>query len=563
MDITDKKIEAYALKNALEHNGKAISASVLNSLFIEGLKKEEIKDTLPKINEIVSQINSFSEAEQKEKYDIIKKELKKREVRQEGELPELPNAIMGKVVTRLAPEPSKYNHIGHALSFLINYLYSKKYNGKCVLRFEDTNPEKVSQEYVDAMKTDVLEYLEIEPDETRFVSDDMELLYGYAEEMIKKGHAYTCFCEQEKLRDLRQEGRECPHRLLPASKNMENWKEMLKGKFKEGEVSLRMRGNMQSQNYVMRDPVIFRIISSPHYKYKNKYKVWPMYDFYNPIEDNLCKVTHIMRSNEFEPRIELQNYIKDLFRLPRQEIIQYGRFNIIGSKQQGREIRQLISTGEYIGWNDPRLFTLRALKDRGIVKETYYELLNHLGLSKKSPTIDFNLIAAINRKYIENSPRYFFVPSPTKIKIKGCPELVAKLPLHPSENLGFREYKTSQEFYIPEEDFDLMQNTNYRLMHLLNFKSEKIGIRERDFSFISAEPDNKLGVKFIQWLPANAENMKITIRMPDNTLVKGLGEPELIKLKEETIIQFERFGFCKLHSIDKKKKEAEFWFAHR
>jgi len=236
------------------------------------------------------------------------------------------------------------------------------------------------------MKTDVLEYLDIHPDEIRFVSQDMDKLYSYAEKLISNNDAYVCFCNQEKLRSLRHNGKECEHRSQSPKENLIYWKKMLGGKYKEGEVSLRFKGDMSSLNQVMRDPVLFRVINTPHYKLKDKYHVWPMYDFYNSIEDGLCGITHILRSNEFEQRIELQDLIKEKLNLPKQTIVQYGRFQVIGATTQGREIRELISSGKYIGWDDPRLVTLRALKRRGIVKETYYELLNHIGISKNQLT---------------------------------------------------------------------------------------------------------------------------------------------------------------------------------
>jgi glutamyl-tRNA synthetase len=557
-------IISYALKNALEHDGKSSNSSVLNACFIEGLEKSEIKEIMPLISEVVTETNAMSIDDQKKQFELVKENISARKTRKEGELPELPNAEDGKVVTRMPPEPSKYNHIGHALSFLLNYIYAKKYHGKCVLRFEDTNPEKVSQEYVDAMKTDVLDYLDIKPDSIRVVSEDMDLLIRYADELVTKGYAYVCSCAQEKLRDNRHAGLECDCRKQFNIKNLDEWRAMKEGKYKEGEVSLRLKGDMQALNQVMRDPVIFRIISTLHYILKDKYKVWPMYDFYNPIEDHLCEVTHILRSDEFAPRIELQDYLRKLFGLKQQTIMQYGRINIIGATTQGREIRELIESGDYIGWDDPRLVTLRALKKRGIVKETYYELLNHLGFQKKSPTIDFQMIASINKKFLEHVSRYYFVENPIKITISGAPQLKAKIPLHPDLEKGFREYKTDQEFYLTKTDYDEMKNGNYRLMHLLNFKVEKISpTKPVSFSFTSEATDPKVETKFIQWLPANAENVKTIIRMPDNAIINGLAEPEIKKLKVGDIIQFERFGFCRLNEINKKTVEYEFRFGHK
>jgi glutamyl-tRNA synthetase len=504
------------------------------------------------VNDIIKEVNKIPVDKQRAELEknapelLIEKPKEKKE-----DLRDLPDAVEGKFVTRMAPEPSKYNHIGHALSFLLNYMYSKKYKGKCVLRFEDTNPEKVTQEYVDAMNQDVIEYLDIKPDKIVYISDDMEMLYKYAEELIEKEKAYVCFCEQEKMQDLRHKGKECECREKDNKQNTKEWKDMLKGKYKEGECALRIKGDMESQNHVMRDSVIFRIVSKLHYRKKNKYKVWPMYDFYNPIEDASLGVTHILRSNEFMLRGELQNYIKDLLNLKKQTIIEYGRFNVIGAVTQGREIRALIESGQYMGWDDPRLVTLRALKRRGILKETYYELAKEVGLSPSPTNIDFKMIATINRRFLDKqSNRYFFIQNPRKIKIKNAPELNAEIDLHPDfKDRGKRELKTKDEFYIEDE---IEKGKAYRFMHLFNFK---------DSSFVSEELDEKLRAKMIHWLPVSDELIKTEVLMPDATTIKGVAEPGIKNLKVGEIIQFERFGFCRLDQIE--GKVYKFWFTHK
>lgn len=547
----NEKMLAYALKNAVEHEGKGQAGNVLSSLFHEGLEKDKVKEIMPKINECVKKVNSMNLEKQKQELEKLINFVSKRDAREEGELPKIPNVIEGKIVTRLPPEPSKYNHIGHAISFLFNYVYAKKFHGKCILRFEDTNPEKVSQEYVDAMKTDVLEYLDIKPDDIRFVSQDMDLLYNYAVKLIEKEKAYVCFCDQETLRDLRHNGKECKHRAQSSKENLDYWKEMLKGKYKEGEVSLRLKGNMSSLNQVMRDPVIFRIINTPHYQLKDKYKVWPMYDFYNPIEDGLCNVTHILRSNEFEQRIELQDYIKELLNLPKQTIVQYGRFQVMDATTQGREIRELISSGKYIGWDDPRLVTLRALKRRGIVKETYYELLTHLGISKKSANLDFDMIASINRKIIDPiANRYSCVFNPVKLKIKNFPKIKEiEVKIHPLKQ-DKRKISLDDTLFISKEDFESYKGKEVRLMNLFNIKI----LNEKEAEFIGEEQKN---IPKINWV---SQGVDVDIMMPDATLKQGFADRAIQNLKVDDLIQFERFGFLRLDNSNKGK--LTFWFCH-
>src|SRR3989344_1415430 len=547
----DNEIKAYALRNALEY-GKADPGKILTKLFQHGLDKKDIKAIMPKVQELTKEINSLSKEEKEKLFLSLKKYVIEHEEK-EKTLPDLDLKGLKNVVTRLAPEPSKYNHLGHALTFLLNYIYAKKYKGKCFLRFEDTNPEKVSQEYVDAMTSDVLDYLEIKPEGIRYVSDDMSLLYDYAEKLIKMNKAYMCFCDRDKMQDLRHKGLECECRKRKDSENLKEWQSFLKGKYTKGEAVLRIKGDMKSENHVMRDSVIFRASEAKHYKYKDKYKVWPMYDFYNPIEDSLMGITLILRSNEFDLRVQLQDYIKDLLGLQKQRIVQYGRFNVIDFTTKGREIRELVEKGELIGWDDPRLITLRALKRRGITKEAIYELLNQLGLSKHQVNLDFDMIASINRKIIDKtSDRYSFISNPVELDIKDSPKIKeTEVLIHPDKNEK-RKVKVNKIF-ISGEDADKNKGKEIRLLHLFNIKLDKTG----KAVFTSLENKN---IDKINWV---SNSVKAKILMPDGSWIEGLADSAIKDLKIGSLIQFERFGFCRLDNISKKGKEQvyEFWFA--
>ncbi len=552
----------YTLQNAIKFNGKANPGAIIGKLLKEDSNlKSKIKELSKDIQKTVKEVNKLSLDEQKAKLKDIAPEMLEKKKAEKKELPELKNAVMGKVVTRIPPEPSKYNHIGHALSFLLNYLYSKKYKGRSVLRFEDTNPTASKQEYVDAMKKDVLEYLNIKPDKTVYVSDDMPKFYELAEDLIKREEAYVCFCEREKMRDLRHKGLPCECRKNTSEKNLEEWKNMLSKKYKEGECVLRLKIDLKSDNHVMRDPVIFRLCYTEHYRQKNKYHVWPMYDFENSVEEEFCGITHILRSSEFgKMRIELQDYIKDLFGFKKQEIIQYGRFNVVGAITQGREIRQLIEDKKVIGWDDPRLVTLRALKRRGIVPEMFYELALKVGLSKTSTNIDWTVISSINRKILDPmTNRYFFIDDPKEIIIKHAPEMQIKIKLHPEhEERGIRSLRTNEKFYISKKDFkELKQGKLYRFMHAFNFKKKS---NQLVFDSKELEKYKKEGERIMHWLPKNEKLVDVDVMMPDAKIMKGLAEPSVKNIKINEVVQFERFGFCKLDSIEKDK--LVFWFTH-
>jgi glutamyl-tRNA synthetase len=561
MDL-DSRIEAHALANAVKYDGKANPSNVLPKVIAEFPEtKKDIAGLRAKIDAIVTEVNTLGKDAQLSKLQALAPEMLEKKERKEKDLPPLPNAIEGKVVTRLPPEPSKYLHLGHALSFVINTIYAERYHGKVVLRFEDTNPEKENQEFVDAIIDDITNYLKIPLAATRFVSDDMDTLYDYARKLIQADGAYMCFCDQETMRKGREEMRECACRGKPEAEHLAAWDEFVAGKHQKGESVLRFKGDMASQNTVMRDPVLFRMVTTPHYKHGAKYKVWPTYDFYNPVEDVLCGVTHILRSNEFELRIELQQAIKRKLGLVDQEVLQYGRLNISGAVTQGRQIRELIGTGEYIGWDDPRLATLKGLKRRGFKREAYFELVKTLGLSPHPVTLDFTMLSAANRKIVENCDRYSFIAEPVTIHIAGVSGTRAiTLDAHPDRK-GGRPLIAGADYLVSKEDADAFGEKRVRMMGNLTFKKDAQGDSE-GYSLVQTEQTKGGHDMIINWLPAEtSEIVPVEVMMPDATVRKGFAEKNISRLSVDEVIQFERFGFCR---FDRAENEVyHFWFAHK
>lgn len=554
-----KEITAYALQNAIEF-GKTDAGKILPKLFQHGLDKKDIGAIMPKIQEIVKNINGMNAAAREAEFAKLEGIVKERETH-EGELPELEGAVMGRVVTRLAPEPSKYNHIGHALVFLIQYFYAQKYKGKCILRIEDTNPEKSTTEFYKSMKED-LAWIGLKWDKEIIASNDLPMFYRYAEQLIVQSDAYVCSCSQEQMKALREKMEGCPCREKDAQEHMKEWKLMLKKKFKEGERTVRLKGDMSSNNGVMRDPVIFRISYASHFLQKKKYCVWPTYDFENPIEDALNGVTHVIRSAEFELRDELHKEIQRKLKLASPIVREIGRYRIAGAETQGRVLREMIENGQMKGWDDPRLVTLKALRRRGFVPEMFQELAKTVGLSKSSGQIDFAVLESVNRKLIDTrANRYFFVADPQKIEVKDAPQLTIEAPLHPSDKQrGTRTFKTEQRFYLPKADMQALKGKDtIRFMHLFN-----VSQKGNTLTYRSQEPDASLKTSFVHWLPADKANekklVKADIMMADATVVHGLAEAGIKKLKVGESVQFERFGFCRLDA--KQKDRYTFWFTH-
>ncbi len=568
-EISKDVIRAYALENAIKHKGKANQGAVLAGLFAEGLEKSEIKDVMPLIQKVLKEVNALSQKKQEEQFSKLDTKTSKRKIRKG--LKKLPNAKRGQVVMRMAPFPSGPLHIGNARTVILNDEYVRMYGGKLLIVMDDTIGSEIKQIEPAAYKLieEGIKWLGINYDKKIiYKSDRTEKYYAYAEEMLKKGYLYVCNCNQEKMHKLKVKGVECSCRQLSASKQIEKWKEMFRAK--EGAMTVRLKTNMQDPDPAFRDRVMFKISDRPHPKTKTKFRVYPSMEFSWAIDDHLLGVTHVLRGVDHYMSTRVQNFIRKIFGWANPESIYNGHFAVETVKiSKSRDARK-VKTGNYTGWNDPRTWSLQSLRDRGIQPEAIRQFVLSLGMRKTSITVPVEALYVLNKKILEDVPRYFFVENPKKITIKGCPELIAKIPFHPSGKLGVRKYKTTQDFLISNWDLDMMKSGNYRLMHLLNFKSDNLQItKPRTLSFISEEPDNKLETKFLQWLPANTKNIDVKITMPDGTVVRGLGEPELSKLKVGTVIQFERFGFVKLYDknemklYDKNEMKLEFWFAHR
>lgn len=573
MEELEELILKWSLKNAVDHEGRALEKAVISKVLGQRPDlKERIEEVKEKVREIVKEVNSMSLEEQRKKLEEIAPELLvEKVIEARKELPPLPNAEKGKVVTRLPPEPSGYMHIGHGMSGIINYLYARMYDGKVWLRFEDTNPRKVKKEFYENFRNGY-RWLGINWDFEKYESQNLENYYKYAEKLILRNFAYVCSCKVEKIRELRKSGKECEHRNKEVEENLEDWRRMLEGYYREGEVTLRLKGDMQSKNFCMRDPVIFRVIEHPHPIVSDKYRVWPTYDFAVALEDYFCGITHVLRSAEFgEMRTELQNYIRSLFGMKNPIIIQYMRFNFKGTPIQKRKIRELIEKGVVKGWDDPRLATIDAIKRRGVTAEAIRQFTVQVGITKAYHEFEWEMLYSINRKVLDPIVRrYFFVPNPIELEVEGAPKKRVKLRYHPTEDLGFREVETSGKFFVSRDDLKLFEEGKIiRLKNLYNIKVKTISGKKVISEFVSEELLKE--VPKIQWVTEDHLKAKVLIpdllfingKLNEDSLreVEGLIERDSMKLKEGDIIQAERFGFMRL---DKKEKDKLlFIFAHK
>jgi glutamyl-tRNA synthetase len=560
VEISRDVIVAYALKNSTKHEGKANQGAILAGLFAEGLEKSQIKEIIPLIVEVLDEVNAMSMDEQIQRLDALETKTSEREIR-EG-LKELPNATEGKVVMRLAPFPSGPLHIGNARAAILNWEYVKMYDGKFLLVMDDTigsEQKQIEPEAYDLIEEGI-KWLKIDyGKKPRFKSDRNEIYYSYAEELIKKGYMYVCDCPQEEFAEFKIKGVSCSCRAMNPEAHIKRWKKMQHSD--QGSMVVRLKTSMTDPDPAFRDRVMFKISSRKHPRTEDKYKIYPSMEFSWAIDDHLFGVTHVLRGTEHYMSTRVQDFIREIFSWENPVSIYNGHFAIEGVKISKSKGAQEVKSGAYVGWNDPRTWSLQSLRDRGFKSEAIKEFILKLGMKKSSITTPIETLYTINRKLIENSPRYFFIEDPKRITISGAPALRVKIPLHPDGKSGFRECVTSQEFLIPREDYKIIQGGNYRLMHLFNFKADNLErIKTPTYSYISEEPDPDLNVKFIHWIPYDENNFDVDIFMPDGSTISGMGGPELGNLSRSSTIYFERCGYARLHK--KEGKKLEFWFAH-
>lgn len=376
--MNEKKIKAYVLKNSIAYKGKANPGAVISSLFNDGLKKDKVKEVMPKIKKIIDKVSKLSLDKQKKEFAKIKEIISERVVR-EG-LPELPNAEKG-VVMRIAPSPSGPLHLMHAINLSLNYLYVQKYSGKLYVRIEDTNPENIYSKAYDMIEKEAI-WLTDKKTKIIVQSERMETYYKYAKKLIKSGHAYVCTCSGDDFRKNSKLQQDCPCRDFNAKDNLGKWEGMLSKKgFKEGEAVLRFKSSegMKHKNPAMRDFPLARINLAKHPKQKNKYRVWPLMNLAVTVDDIETKMTHIIRGKDHRDNAKRQKMIYEVLGKKYPWSAFTGMTNFIGMKFSTRQMRRDVEEGKKSGWDDPTLPTVASLKKRGYKPIAFRKFAEHTG----------------------------------------------------------------------------------------------------------------------------------------------------------------------------------------
>jgi glutamyl-tRNA synthetase len=575
----EELIRKYALLNAIKHDGKAQTGPVTGKILAEKPElKTKIRELSAVINKVVEEVNALNINEQKKIIEENWPEALAREekIEEEKRLPPLPNVEKhGKVVTRFSPNPDCVLHLGSARAIILCYEYARIYGGKFILRFEDTDPKlkRPVLEFYDRIRED-LTWLGCKPDEEYIQSDRIPIYYDHAEELLKNGNAYVCTCPSELFRKKILQSKSCECRSLPPELHMERWQRMLSGEYAEGAAVVRIKTDLQHPNPAVRDWPALRVIDSekyPHPRVGSKYCVWPLYNFACGIDDHLMGITHIIRGKEHLTNMIRQEYMYKHFGWKYPEAIHYGRLKITGASLSKSKIVQGIRDGFYKNWEDPRLATFAALRRRGITPEAIKKLIIDVGPKTSDVILSWENLYAYNRKILDPIvDRYFFIHDPIELTVKQIPKpFTARLSLHPEHpEKGCRKYVIkiredgSAKFWITKRDAATAKNEEMvRLMELFNIKIENISSYSAEARFISEayEDAKKIKARLIHWIPVG-EDMPCQIVMPDATIAEGIAENACRKLKPNTVIQFERFGFVR---IDKVNGKLLAYYAHK
>ncbi|KAI0663222.1 glutaminyl-tRNA synthetase [Cubamyces menziesii] len=379
-------------------------------------------------------------------------------------------ATKGLVHTRFPPEPNGFLHIGHSKAIFVNFGYAAYHGGHCYLRYDDTNPEAEEGRYFESI-LETVRWLGYEPWKITYSSDYFDQLYELAVELIRRDKGYVCHCTAEEIfanRGGEERGprKACVHRTRPIAESLAEFEKMKNGFYQPGQAILRMKQDLESGNTMMWDLVAYRVLNSPHHRTGTKWKVYPTYDFTHCLCDSFENITHSLCTTEFIASRESYEWLCDALEVYKPRQSEYGRLNLTGTIMSKRKILQLVKEGYVLDWDDPRLYTLIALRRRGVPPGAILSFVSSLGVSTSATNIQAVRFEQAVRQYLEGAvPRLLMVLRPLKVTIENLPEdflLWLEKPLHPKvPELGSSKVPLTRTIYIDEDDFRLEDSKDY------------------------------------------------------------------------------------------------------
>ena len=551
----------FALQNAVRHKSLPKAGTVIGMVMGKHPEfRDRAKEATALMPEIIGEVAALSPEEREARLAELSPELAEDLARPRvhiRELPELENAGSG-VVMRFAPNPSGPLHLGHARAAVLNDAYVRRYGGKYILRIEDTDPKRVDPVAYRMVPED-LAWLGVTIHEVVYQSDRFDLYHRYGKELIRRGGAYVCFCENVQFREMKLARTACPCRGKTIEENLDLFLRMLAGEYGEGEVTVRVRTDLEHPDPAMRDFPVFRVLKEPLHP-RVEAMVYPLMNFSVTVDDHLLGVTHVIRGKDHIANTRRQRYIYDYFGWPVPVYRHYGRMGIEGVILSTSQMREGIRSGTYQGWDDIRLGTLRALARRGIEPAAVREAMIDIGIGDTDISFSWDNLYAHNRVLVDpRADRYFFVPDPVRLNVEGAPVEAASALLHPNDpSRGRRELVFRGEVLLPRKELSGSPGL-LRLKDLFNVRVRSEG---DGYSLTYAGGDlaeaRAARAPIVQWLPA--ESFIPGVLLTQEGPVAGAFETGA-GCVPGTVVQFERVGFARIDRVEPQELIA--YFCHR
>ncbi len=553
----ERRARRVALENAVAHEGAAEVGPVVTRLLATDPElRSHADDVRALVSTVISELRESALPELEEELERLggpESSRAKAERTEGGTFPELPGAVRGKVVLRLAPFPSGGLHIGSGRMLFVNQYYRERYDGRLLLVFDDTvgsEEKRVETEFFDLILGD-LELAGIRPDDVLYKSDRVPAHYPWARRVIEKGGAYVCRCPPELLRENRAKGVACPERSQTPAETLAEWERMLAGAYGPGEAVLRIRTDLADPDPAFRDRVLFRISDLDHPRVGRKYRVWPLLEFSWAVDDVELGVTHVLRGKDLVMEDRMERFVWDLLGITGPPFLHWGLLRIREAKVAKSKAYREVKSGIYDGWADPRTWSLRSLDRRGISMEALRDFTLSFGLSLADIEVPAETLYAENRKRIDaTTARRSFVPDPVKVTVEGYPFDLAEvaLPNHPDRaELGTRTVRAGPEFYLAHRDLRAHPGAEVRLKDLVNIRlpTDIPGPGGELRATFTSRPNQRL--PRLQWVSAT-DALPVDVLGVDGSHSTGVGESALAVAKPRDILQFERIGFVRVEA---------------
>jgi len=555
----DQRARRLALGNAVAHGDAPRTGPIVARLLAtEPELRRQAEEVRTLVEAIVAEVAALPSAERESELASMGGAEPSRSATPSsttGEFPELPGAVPGQVVLRMAPFPSGALHIGSARMMFVNQYYRERYRGKLLLVFDDTIgsvDKKVESEFFDLILGD-LELAGVRPDAVYYKSDRIASFYPWARRVIDKGAAYVCTCSAETLRENRRAGIACPERAQSIATTLAEWQKMLDGAYAPGGAVLRLRTDLHDPDPAFRDRVLFRISDLDHPRVGHRYRVWPLLEFSWAVDDLELGVTHVLRGKDLVIEDRMERYLWDLLGETGPPFLHWGLLRVREAKVSKSKSYAEVKSGLYDGWADPRTWSVRSLDRRGISMGALREFTLSFGLSLADIEVPAETLYAENRQRIDaTTVRRAYVPDPVRVEVEGYPDGLASvvLPNHPDRpELGTRAVAAGPSFYLPRPDLRRTAGGEVRLKDLVNVRLPPT-IPDGEgpvYAAFTSRENRKL--PRLQWIGAT-EAIPVDVLGIEGQHTLGLGERAIAEAPPGTVLQFERVGFVRRERSD-------------